>query len=58
MKNGGQAGAMSRILVLMDQKENRRRLAESLIALPPRRLREREVDLHRRAAVAEPVAEL
>src|SRR5438552_2166076 len=30
MKNGGQAGAMSRILVLMDHKENRRLLAEWL----------------------------
>src|SRR5712692_3032446 len=30
MKNGGQGGAMSRIMVLMDHKENRRLLAESL----------------------------
>src|ERR1700692_4751990 len=30
MKNGGQGGAMSRILVLMDHKENRRLLAEWL----------------------------
>ena len=30
MKNGGQEGAMSRILVLMDYKENRRLLAEWL----------------------------
>ena len=30
MKNGGQVGAMSRILVLMDHKENRRLLAEWL----------------------------
>src|SRR5882762_197331 len=30
MKNAGQEGAMSRILVLMDHKENRRLLAEWL----------------------------
>src|SRR3984893_18896210 len=30
MKNGGQGGAMSRILLLMDHKENRRLLAEWL----------------------------
>jgi len=30
MKTGGQEGAMSRILVLMDHKENRRLLAEWL----------------------------
>src|SRR5438132_7440970 len=32
MKNGGQGGAMNRILVLMDHKENRRLLAEWLRA--------------------------
>src|SRR6185312_8461910 len=35
-----------------------RGLSEPLVALPVRRLREREVDLHLRAAVAEALAEL